>query len=726
MKKIFLMLLGGLMAMNAAAIPANPQPVVTVQPDGSQVTLRLCGDEFYSFSTTEDGYTVVRNTAGYWVYAQRNGSDLVASQVIAHDAGMRTAAEQAFLAGTPRQLTSLTSVAGAKKARAQAQAPQRVRTFDISKFRGLVILVQPSDVAFKEGANAQSFYNEMINTKNFTGFTGSYSTNYGVWTGSVRDYYYDNTNGIFDPQFDVIGPVSVSQKSTTFHSNCGKAFREALDKVDLQVDFTKYDGDGDGKVDMVFFLVAGNGSNIEGNNSGLLWPHKSGLGGGKYDGKTVDVYACSTELGGSESYSYMDGIGVICHEFTHVLGFPDLYDANYETNGQTHDPGEWDIMAGGGYLNYGRTPSGYGIFERYALGFANPTVISSEGSYTLNSLGNSNEGFILKSPVKDEYFIMENRQATKWDCYLPGHGMLVTRVDSTNAYYWVTNQVNNYSEHMYYEMLRAGNTSSGALASDPFPGIYGVSNLTNTTMPNLKTWAGKSNTYDLMRINEKNGIITFDVVKAGQSKSATETFNKLGLTATTGIGDMTSWQLASCAMTTVEGGNLAVAMKNPSVLRMTQPVYYTADQVCFDVNNTSGDAAKITLQYTLDGKTWKDVTTSLGAKYFSVPGGSTFTTYWNVSFTNTQAVQFRVTMTAGSKTAPCLIDNFTIFYSGTPGGGGVRGDLNGDGKADVADVNIMIDMVLGKQAPVNAADLNNNGVVDVSDVNLLIDIVLGK
>ena len=216
------------------------------------------------------------------------------------------------------------------------------------------------------------------------------------------------------------------------------------------------------------------------------------------------------------------------------------------------------------------------------------------------------------------------------------------------------------------------------------------------------------------------------MVKAGQSKSVVETFNSLPLTATTGNGDITSWQLAQCTLTEVADGDHAVAMKNPSVLKMTQPVYFNTSQACFDVKNTSGDAAKIALQYTIDGNNWKNATSSLGNTYINVAGGANFTTYWNVSFVKTQPVQFRIAMTAGSKTAPCLVDNFTIFYTGTPGGTGVRGDLNGNGTVDVADVNIMIDMVLGKQAPTPAADLNNNGTVDVSDVNALIDIVLGK
>ena len=56
----------------------------------------------------------------------------------------------------------------------------------------------------------------------------------------------------------------------------------------------------------------------------------------------------------------------------------------------------------------------------------------------------------------------------------------------------------------------------------------------------------------------------------------------------------------------------------------------------------------------------------------------------------------------------------------------ITGDINGDGIVDVSDVNLAIDMVLGKGEFSVRADFNDDGIVDVSDVNQIIDIVLGK
>ena len=736
MRELFAMLLAGLsLAFVANARPANPLAVATPQPDGTQVTLQLCGDEFYHFSTTTDGYTVLKNASGYWVYAQRDGEVLRATTVVAHDAGQRTAAEQALLAATPRGLTDRAAVGTSRRSRALAQAaPARV-PFDYDKFRGLIILVQPSDVTFSMGDDTQHFYNTIVNQANMTqvGFG-----DYGDWTGSVRDYFYDNTMGVFEPQFDIVGPVKVSYKSTQIGSNYVYAFQTALRLVNSEVDYTKYDSDGDGVVDMVYFIVAGNTAAIQGNEQyGYLWPHASyGVGSGTYDGKRISRYACSTELNGPVAYSSVDGIGTICHEFTHVLGLPDLYDTDYGENGLAHQPGAWDIMAAGTDLNNGRTPPGYSAYERYSLGLTRPRLLDAagEGTYTLNALPESNECFILRTPVDKEYFILENRQTnSKWDTHLPGHGLLVNRVDSTDLSYWSMNKVNCYPEHMCYELLRAGNTVSGDLASDPVPGQIGVPVITNATTPGLLTSTGEQNAYDITRIAENNGVITFDLVKSGVEKVLVETFTGMedGSSPTfEAQGTIALWRLAQCTPVTDELGNTAVAMRNPSVLQMQETVCLNTAWVSVDVSNSSATPAKLTLQSSVDGgKKWVAAQSCSGGTSFTVPGSTSLTTYWVAEFDNTQPVQYRIQMTAGSKTAPCQVDNFTLHYTGEPGTGEDYpvGDVNGDGRVDIDDVNILLNIILEFDTADRyggRATVTGGSRVSIDDVNAVINILL--
>ena len=735
MKKLLTLLAGGLLSLSAAAIPADPRPLVVDQPDGTQVTLRLCGDEFYSFNTTIDGYTVLRTAGGSWEYARRENGRLMPTGVVAHDAAQRTPAERMLLAATTRGMVDEPEVEASKVARAEARQPDRVRKIDLDKFHGLIILLEPSDVSFSMGAQANKFYDEMVNAKNMTQISFG---NYGSWTGSVRDYFYDNSMGAFDPHFDIVGPVKVSQASTTFRNNNRAAFNEALRKIEYDIDYTQYDGDGDGVVDNICFVVAGYGSH-SGNDEGLLWPHESSsLGdGGRYDGVRLDKYSCSTEMGGTPAYGYVDGIGTFCHEFTHVLGFPDLYDTDYEKGGgQTHDPGDWDLMASGSYLNRSRTPAGYGIFERYALGFANPQYITEVGNYTLNPLGESNEGFILRTPQNKEYFIMENRQkSSKWDKYLPGSGMLVTRVDSTTAYLWTTNKVNCNPAHMYYEMLRAGNTTSGSRASDPFPGSAGVPVITNESSPSLVTWGGKQNSYSILDITSEGGVVNFLVEKAGEETALYETFDKIPITTTTTTeadGDIASWKLSLCHMVRVASRDRAIEMKNPGVAQMTTPIYCDVRMVSVLATNTSGDAAKIALQYSTDGGSkWTSAKTYSGATTYSVPGTIEQNVYWNVKLTKDQPVMFRLQMTGGSKTAPCMLNDLMIYYTGEPGGPepGLRGDVDNNGVVDIDDMNLIINIMLHKAEASDypgQADVDGNGVVDIDDMNIVINIMLHK
>jgi M6 family metalloprotease-like protein len=381
--------------------------------------------------------------------------------------------------------------------------------------------VQFNDKSFSR-EDYPTIANNMVNQENFSGFDNQ------VWTGSVRDYFSDNSKGAFKPQFDVIGPYTVNY-SQYDGSNSRKILINALNQADADVDFKDYDGDNDGVVDLVYFILAGNGANYNGNDENLWWPHRSVLfENNNYmyrDGVRLWDYASSVELYGwvnQPSTVKIDGIGTICHEFSHVLGLPDFYDTDYEeSGGESNDPGDWSLMAGGSYLNDSRTPVGYSLYERYMVGFIDDLeTISQPGNFTLEPLANNQKGYILNTPESKEFFVMENRQknAFKWDAYLPGDGMLVHRVDLSNESVWWENKVNANPDHNYYELLRAdgakkNNGYYAASASDPFPGTKNVRQLTNSSSPaNLKTWSGKNNQFGLFDIQQtSDGNITFSV-----------------------------------------------------------------------------------------------------------------------------------------------------------------------------------------------------------------------
>lgn len=520
MKKSVLLLLAAVVSLQVLAIPAHKVFMPMPQPDGTTVSIGLAGDEFYHFNITKDGYTVMLNAVGAYVYAQQGKDDvLVESGVLAHNEGERSADELAVLAATPKHLMDRAAVDQAHVRRTKLNAD--LSNYDLENFRGLVILIDFADVKFR-AEDPNTFYTEMFSAEGFTSFVDPVKDKQVNCLGSVRDYFKDQSDGAFDPPFDVYGPYTSTRNASQCSNYSLSIFREALNEANAEIDFSQYDNNNDGKVDMVFFLVAGYSSSFAGNNNGYLWPNASTMSyyNLSYDGKKLDRYACSTELYGFEAAPVtvtVEGIGTICHEFSHVLGLPDLYDVDYNASGgQSHDPGDWDVMSSGYEFNYGRSPVAYSFFERYALGWAKPKIITQEGSYSLQAVNITREGYILRTPIDNEFFTIENRQLTGWDSCLPGHGMIVTRVDSTDVSVWTNNKVNCNPAHNYLEILRAGNSAYGASGSDPFPGTSGNLMITNESSPDLRTWNGTENDFNVISIQERHGVIRFVIVEKGK------------------------------------------------------------------------------------------------------------------------------------------------------------------------------------------------------------------
>ena len=531
MRQLFLLLFCAVCAVCAYAVPAHPAANKILQPDGTYVTVKLHGDEFFHYTTTADGYTVERNDDGYYVYMTEVDGEVTLSTIIAHDEEYRTDEENAFLNVTgPRLLPSdVVSEAQITKAAANSQyvdnglitSSASVKSYDYSNFHGLVILAEFSDRSFSRD-DINEVFTSMINEEGYEGVYSTDSTTFTSYTGSVRDYFYSASNGVFSPTFDVVGPYTLNYASTyaNGYSNGHTLARAVLNAANDDVDFSEYDGDGDGVVDMFYIIYAGYGSNFSGNSSKYIWPYASSLTNTSKDGVSMGRYACSTEMYGVESddYEILDGIGVICHEFSHVLGLSDVYDVDYDESGGTSEhPDTWTIMALGEYLNYSRTPPTWCLFERYQAGFATPTTISANGEYTIEPLLSSNAGYRIDSSVNKEYFLLESRRRTGWDAYLEGSGMLVWRVDSTSTSVWTNNTINANPDHMYFELIRAQAQydSDGTIydsAYDPFPGTGKVTSLTNSTDPSIQSWTGSDTPYEILSISQAaSGTITITV-----------------------------------------------------------------------------------------------------------------------------------------------------------------------------------------------------------------------
>ena len=394
-----------------------------------------------------------------------------------------------------------------------------------------LILVQFADLRFTSGlaagaecttdddvAAVNAFYHLYANGRG----DGGHYTAAGSG-GAIMEYFRDQSNGLFTPEFVIIGPVTLDKSykyygEDTYNSagnivahdkNISAFYQEAISKAQaLGVDWTQFDNDGDGDVDMAFFIYAGEGENsysqtAQPETADYIWPHER-PSGGSYNGVRYGAYACCNET----YHGSTDGIGVFVHELSHAMGLPDLYDTYYVAYGMDY----WDVMDSGNYCANGAVPCGYSAYEKDFMGWQ-PLVtldINTPQHLVLEPLHAGGTGYKIVNPENEnEYYVIENRQNKQWDTYigrspatLPdgyqrNHGLLITHIDYIQGR-WTSNSVNTDEEHQLCTILPADGTLDSYMyvtsnaeyydflmstAGDPFPGVQEVHALESEREP---------------------------------------------------------------------------------------------------------------------------------------------------------------------------------------------------------------------------------------------------
>lgn len=431
----------------AAARPVKPGTLTVTNPDGTKTEIRHHGDEHFSYTTDAKGdYILSYSGAKGWQKAVRNGMVLKADaanieMLRAENEAMNPESVLPTRAGAPARMAALTD-----EGRSKFPCNQKVRS--------LVVLVEYSDKPFSI-PNAHEAFNKLCNEEGYSDYNAR---------GSARDYYHASSDGQFDVDFDVYGPVKIPYTSayisgeeqnpgTGKYANFSLLIKSALEQLDDQIDFSKYDYDEDGRVDNIYFFYSGYGQADHFGPGGaflhdLVWPHQSTYRGTLVlDGKRIGPYACSNEINGNapESNPYPDGIGAFCHEFGHVLGLPDLYDTR---NGNTEVPGEWTVMCSGSYNMNSTCPPLFSAYERWLCGWIEYNQAEEGKHYELqaHSIRATQEQFgkpdfrsaRISIPTasygtdswngdfyRDEYLIVENRTKEGFDQSLPAEGATI-------------------------------------------------------------------------------------------------------------------------------------------------------------------------------------------------------------------------------------------------------------------------------------------------------------
>lgn len=516
MKKLLLTLSLLAVTMGMMAVPAKRGMWKTIKlSDGTEVRAKLVGDEHGHFWLSENGDA----------YHNVNGTDYyvaVNKEQVVERAKSRRAKMNAKRVAK-REFGHPTSYTGKKKA--------------------LLILVNFKDVKFQNGNN-NAMYQKIANKENF---------NEGNFKGSMADYFKAQSRGKFELDFDVAGPVTVSQNAAYYGGNNpdaddedmhpGEMVIEAVNLVKNQISWSQYDWDNDGEVDQVYVVYAGKGE-ADGGDENTIWPHAYDLYTANYYGDGtgrvkvatnlyVNGYACGAELNGQTGK--IAGIGTMCHEYSHCLGYPDFYDTGYSGGQGMCD---WDLMDGGSYNGDGYQPAGYTSYERWFAGWETPITLEDEDVKVENmkSLQNGGESYIIYNKRnREEYFLLENRQFEGWDESLYGAGLLILHVDHDDAQ-WEANRPNYDKDHQRMTWIPADKnykyqTYEGTKyyytdQSDVFP--YKKTNSFNKDFGKLAKWYNKDSngTYYLSSSVENitqndDGTISFNFI-ASKSEGGSE------------------------------------------------------------------------------------------------------------------------------------------------------------------------------------------------------------
>ena len=508
-----------LCSLTTWAAKAVSIPVQVRQADGSVITVILRGDEHINWYTTLDGVLLVQGADNnYYIGKVEKSGNLIATKQLAHEALTRSQAERNLIAKQDKEkFFAYVNKIAEESENAYDNTPLTRGPIINTGWDGvpyfphtgspkaLVILAEFQDTTFTIQDTKNVFTNYLMNEGHFTDKRYNQDQNYK----GVRGYFKDCSYGKFTPVFEVVGPIKLPKAHDVYgegNDRMDLLLADACAAVDGMVDFTKYDANNDGIVDLVYVIYAGHSANTSGNKDTNIWP-KSGTVyiSNKFDGKSIRRYGVSNELNGSEKTSKnnkkINGIGLFCHEFSHTLGLPDIYAYHTDAENQDDQGMEyWDLMDGGTGVRGGRVPTSYLAWEREVMGWMNIDELKNDSIINnLKSIDNGGKAYkIVNSKDKNEYIVLQSMQKSAWNqgwgdgTY--GKGLFAYRISYPSGKVNVFDYPNNVkgkprvipipADGKILAAANAGgslNTYVQQLNGDPYP-YNGINKIDNFTM----------------------------------------------------------------------------------------------------------------------------------------------------------------------------------------------------------------------------------------------------
>ena len=561
-------------AMTAGAVKMKPGINIIKQADGTTITVRAYGDEDLSYFLASDGTLLYQEGTNFYIAGVKADGTLYSTGVLAHEPSMRTIKEiSAIKAQNAKAFyNSMETQAKANKVRREPMTPDNSLLPSLGKHKIPVILVEFSDVEFSV-ENPKATFDKYLNGKEL--FNKETDPEMGQNYASVAKYFKDMSFGKFEPEFEVYGPVNLGKPLATYgagyssQEKMGLLLTDACTAVDNEVDFTQYDSNEDGNIDLIYIIYAGFSQSIAGNSTDCIHPKSGYLSLAKsFDGMDVKRYGVNNELNGTPADQadgpIINGIGLFCHEFSHCMGLPDLYPKSGSIAeaciNQNMD--YWSLMDAGEYTGNGYRPTAYTAWERERLGWMEIGTLTGPSNVELKSLDEGGTAFRIyndKDETGHEYYIVENVQNNGWNKKLFGNGLMVTHVDYLSSQFSLGGcKVNNTEGHprmhvmaadgmfvpeyflgstiedSYITFLKEHNADLVAkyggqvfsiedykaeAAGDLFPGTSNATSLTDDSQP-MKAWTYNGETMgkpitDITNDTEK-GIVSFKFMGGGE------------------------------------------------------------------------------------------------------------------------------------------------------------------------------------------------------------------
>jgi M6 family metalloprotease-like protein len=496
----------------AAYVENIPQELT--QPDGLQIVCFLTGDEFHVRLHDADNYTIIQDPAtGYYVYARSAGIGLTATNLIV---GRDDPRRSGLIPGAdlaPEEIRRL-------RERFPYMANEGAAAPPTGTINNVVVYIRFADQS--EFTDSVAYYNRMFNNSApGTSSMYNYFREASYNTLDVLSYFYPTPPGVFEISFqdshnrNYYLPYNSASNPEGYQNDTELRLREhgllrdAVNAISAQVPPSLIiDGDNDGYVDNVCFIIRGDHSAW----ADLLWPHRWAL----YtyavyiNSKRVWDYNLQLEM----FFKQHSDVGVLCHEMSHSVGYPDLYHYYYGTG--LSPCGPWDLMC-----SSPNPPSHMGAYmKNYYTGWiATIPQITVSGTYWVKPITSTtkNAYWIASPNSSTEYFVVEyRRKIGTFEGVLPGSGLLVYRINGSfagqgNAQY----DGSSIFDEVYIYRPGGTPTTNGTVNSANFSSDVGRTAINDSTNPSSFLHDGSPGGLRISAVSSAGDSISFYVDLGG-------------------------------------------------------------------------------------------------------------------------------------------------------------------------------------------------------------------